>query len=95
MGQNGHGQLGDGTKKQRRSRVAVVGFGAVVCTVPAVLGKTSTAAKTAMVRAHCRVGTLRRVASRKKRDMVLAVTPRPGTRLLKGARVGMTVSRGH
>jgi len=95
MGQNGHGQVGDGTKKQRRTRVAVVGFGAVICTVPAVLGKTSTAAKTAMVRAHCRVGTLRRVASRKKRDIVLAVTPRPGTRLLKGARVGMTVSRGH
>jgi alpha-tubulin suppressor-like RCC1 family protein len=95
MGQNGHGQLGDGTKKQRRTRVAVVGFGAVVCTVPAVLGKTLTAAKTVMVRAHCRVGTLRRVASRKKRDTVLAVTPRPGTRLLKGARVGLTVSRGH
>ena len=95
MGQNGHGQLGDGTKKQRRTRVAVVGFGAVVCTVPAVLGKTFTAARTVMVRAHCRVGTLRRVASRKKRDTVLAVTPRPGTRLLKGARVGLTVSRGH
>jgi alpha-tubulin suppressor-like RCC1 family protein len=94
-GQNGHGQLGDGTKKQRRTRVAVVGFGAVVCTVPAVLGKTFTAAKAALVRAHCRVGTLRRVSSRRRRDTVLGATPRPGSRLLKGARVGLTVSRGH
>jgi alpha-tubulin suppressor-like RCC1 family protein len=93
-GQNGHGQLGDGTKKGRRTSVAVVGFGAAVCTVPAVLGKTLAAAIAAIARSNCRVGTVRRVASRRKANTVLAASPRPGTRLLKGARVGLVVSRG-
>jgi alpha-tubulin suppressor-like RCC1 family protein len=93
-GQNGHGQLGDGTKKGRRTRVAVVGFGAAVCTVPAVLGKTLARAKAAIARSNCRVGSVRRLASRRKVNTVLAASPRPGTRLLKGARVGLVVSRG-
>src|SRR4029450_1321507 len=62
-GQNGHGQLGDGTKKGRRTSVAVVGFGAAVCTVPAVLGKTLAPAIAAIARSNCRVGTVRRVGA--------------------------------
>jgi alpha-tubulin suppressor-like RCC1 family protein len=93
-GQNGHGQLGDGTKKDRRTSVAVVGFGAAVCTVPGVLGKTFTAARAAITRSHCRVGRVRRLASRRKTNTVLGESPHAGTRLLKGARVGLTVSRG-
>jgi len=93
-GQNGHGQLGDGTKKGRRTSVAVVGFGAAVCTVPAVLGKTLARAKAAIARSNCHVGSVRRLASRRKVNTVLAASPRPGTRLLKGARVGLVVSRG-
>jgi beta-lactam-binding protein with PASTA domain len=93
-GQNGHGQLGDGTKKGRRTSVAVVGFGAAVCTVPAVLGKTLARAKAAIARSNCRVGSVRRLASRRKVNTVLAASPLPGTRLLKGAQVGLVVSRG-
>jgi alpha-tubulin suppressor-like RCC1 family protein len=93
-GQNAHGQLGDGTKMGRRTSVAVVGFGAAVCTVPAVLGKTLARARAAISRSNCRVGTVRRLASRRKANTVLGERPHPGTRLLKGARVGLTVSRG-
>jgi alpha-tubulin suppressor-like RCC1 family protein len=93
-GQNGHGQLGDGTKKARRTSIAVVGFGAAVCTVPAVLGKMLARARAAITRSHCRVGSVRRLASRRKANTVLGESPGPGTRLLKGARVGLVVSRG-
>jgi beta-lactam-binding protein with PASTA domain len=62
--------------------------------VPAVLGKTLAPAIAAIARSNCRVGTVRRVASRRKANTVLAASPRPGTRLLKGARVGLVVSRG-
>jgi alpha-tubulin suppressor-like RCC1 family protein len=93
-GQNAHGQLGDGTKKGHRTSAAVVGFGAAVCTVPAVLGKTLARAKAAIARSHCRVGTVRRLASRRKANTVLGASPHAGTHLLKGARVGLVVSRG-
>jgi len=93
-GQNGHGQLGDGTRKARRTSVPVVGFGAAVCTVPPVLGKTLARARAVLRRSHCRVGSVRRLASRRKADTVLGESPHAGTRLLKGARVGLVVSRG-
>ncbi|HUK95675.1 MAG TPA: PASTA domain-containing protein [Gaiellaceae bacterium] len=94
-GGNTHGGLGDGTKIDRHRPVGVIGFGGVVrCVVPNVLGEPLAKAKTRIARAHCRVGTVKRVASRKKKNTVVGESPRPGKRLRKGARVNLTVSRG-
>jgi alpha-tubulin suppressor-like RCC1 family protein len=95
-GANGAGALGDGTETRRLRPVAVVGLGAppVRCVVPNVLGKTLAKARARIVRAHCRVGAVTRVASRKPGNVVLAQTPRPGRRLKVGARVNLKLSRG-
>jgi hypothetical protein len=95
-GANGAGALGDGTETRRLRPVAVVGLGAppVRCIVPNVLGKTLAKARARIVRAHCRVGAVTRVASTKPRNVVLAQTPRPGRRLKVGARVNLKLSRG-
>jgi beta-lactam-binding protein with PASTA domain len=62
--------------------------------VPNVLGEPLAKAKTTIVRAHCRVGAVKQVASRKKKNTVVGESPRPGKRLKKGARVDLRVSRG-
>jgi alpha-tubulin suppressor-like RCC1 family protein len=94
-GWNLYGQLGDGTTTDRHKPVAVIGFGgAFKCLVPNVLGTPLAKAKTRIVRAHCRVGTVTRVASPKKKDTVVGESPRPGKRLKKGAKVKLKVSRG-
>jgi alpha-tubulin suppressor-like RCC1 family protein len=93
-GENRHGQLGDGTRIERRTRVGVIGFGAFICVVPRVLGNALQTARAAIVHAHCRVGTVTQVASAKKRNTVLRESPRPGKLLKSGARVSLTVSRG-
>jgi beta-lactam-binding protein with PASTA domain len=93
-GENRHGQLGDGTRIERRIRVGVIGFGAFICVVPRVLGNALQTARAAIVHAHCRVGTVTQVASAKKRNTVLRESPRPGKLLKSGARVSLTVSRG-
>jgi beta-lactam-binding protein with PASTA domain len=51
-------------------------------------------AETKITRAHCRVGTITRVASPKKKNTVVGESPRPGKRLKKGAKVKLKVSRG-
>ena len=93
-GQNGQGQLGDGTRTERRTRVGVIGFGAFMCVVPPVLGNGLGTARAAILHAHCRVGAIRHVASPRKRNTVLRESPRPGKLLKSGARVNLTVSRG-
>jgi beta-lactam-binding protein with PASTA domain len=52
-------------------------------------------AKRAIVRAHCRVGTITRAYSaRVPRGRVLSERPRPGRHLAAGAKVNLVVSRG-
>jgi len=76
----------------------VIGFGAsppsVRCVVPNFVGRLLASAKTKITRAHCRVGTVTRVAPAKKKNTVVGESPRPGERLKKGARVNLKVSRG-
>jgi beta-lactam-binding protein with PASTA domain len=65
------------------------------CLVPAVVGKPLAKAKTAIAKAHCRVGKIARVRSSKARKgRVLKESPRPRTKLKNGAKVNLTVGRG-
>jgi subtilisin family serine protease len=65
------------------------------CRVPRVTGKTLPKARRALVTAHCRVGTIGYVWSRRVvRGRVLSQRPRPGARLRTGAKVALVVSRG-
>lgn len=64
------------------------------CKVPHVVGLTLAKAKTRISRAHCRTGKIKhKAAPRKKKNHVLAQSPRPGRRLANGARVNLTVGR--
>jgi len=59
-----------------------------------VVGLTLAKARTRIRAHHCRTGKIKRkAASRKKRNHVLAQSPRPGRRLANGARVNLTVGR--
>jgi beta-lactam-binding protein with PASTA domain len=64
------------------------------CVVPKVLGKLLANAKTAVTRAHCRVGTItRRQSSARKRGKVVGQSPAAGKRLKNGAKVNLTVGK--
>jgi hypothetical protein len=64
------------------------------CLVPRVIGKTLGRAATLILRGHCRVGSVtRRHSVRKKRGKVLAQSPRAGRSLQVGARVKLVVGR--
>jgi hypothetical protein len=65
------------------------------CLVPNVKRKKLAAARSALTRARCRLGTVRRAYSnRVKRGRVVAQSRRPGARLPRGAKVNVVVSRG-
>ena len=65
------------------------------CIVPKVKGKTLTAARRAILAAHCAVGHVRRAASKKiPKGRVLAQAPAPGKHLKRGSKVNLVVSRG-
>jgi beta-lactam-binding protein with PASTA domain len=67
----------------------------VRCVVPNVIGRTLVIARAKLIRAHCRVGTVRRVFSTKrKRGRVLAERPLPGTRHRRGFPVNLKVGKG-
>jgi alpha-tubulin suppressor-like RCC1 family protein len=95
-GLNAQGMLGDGTETNRLRPVNVVGFGPppVQCVVPNLVGKRLAKARARIVRAHCRVGTVARVASTKSKNVVVHQSPRPGKRLKAGFRINLNVSRG-
>lgn len=64
------------------------------CLVPNVVGKTLGRAATLILRAHCRVDSVtRRHSVRRKRGKVLAQRPRAGRSLRVGARVRLVVGR--
>jgi PASTA domain len=66
------------------------------CKVPNVFGLASAAAKTAIVKAHCTVGAVRKVHSDVfYPDRVMTQSPQHGATLAPKARVNLTVSLGH
>ena len=68
---------------------------ASACKVPNVVGKRLGAAGMAITKAHCRVGTVRRRASKKvERGRVISQSPKPRKRLQNRGRVDLVVSRG-
>jgi uncharacterized delta-60 repeat protein len=75
---------------------AVARFVAVrYCLVPNVRRKALGAARTALRRAHCTGGKIkRRYSSRVRRGRVISQTPRAGAKLAEGAKVALVVSRG-
>jgi alpha-tubulin suppressor-like RCC1 family protein len=75
------------------SRQAVLKVGS--CVVPRLAGRTLARARRALAKAHCAVGSVRRVYSaRVPAGRVLSQRPRHGRRLAFGARVNLVVSRG-
>ena len=68
---------------------------ALRCQVPNVKRRTLRRARIALVRAGCRVGTIRRRYSRVRKGRVIAQSPgRPGTKAYRGFRVNVVVSKG-
>lgn len=65
------------------------------CVVPRVKGKPLAAARSAINRANCSVGRVRKAFSAKVRKRrVISQRPRPGASLPQGARVNLVVSKG-
>lgn len=68
---------------------------AAKCKVPRVSGMKLPAAEKALRRAHCRVGKVKHVSSRKiHRGRVTSTTPRMGRKLRAGSKVDLIVSKG-
>jgi beta-lactam-binding protein with PASTA domain len=59
-----------------------------------VKGKSLSIARRRIAAAHCRIGHIRRVKSRKPKGIVLAQRPRAGKTLPRASRVSLVVSRG-
>jgi len=65
------------------------------CKVPKVIGKSLAKAKTAIKKAHCKVGKISHKASTaKKKGKVIGQTPKAGKKLKNGAKVNVTVGTG-
>jgi hypothetical protein len=66
----------------------------VRCHVPALREKLLRVARTRIAAAHCSLGRIRYVRSKKKKGLVLAQSPVAGKTLPRGTRVKLVVSRG-
>jgi Glucodextranase, domain B/PASTA domain len=67
----------------------------VKCKVPRTKGMKLPAAERALRRAHCRVGKIKHVHSKKIAEgRVMGTTPRAGRRLAAGAKIQLSVSKG-
>jgi hypothetical protein len=65
------------------------------CVVPGVRGKSVAAAKSALIDAHCRVGSVKTVHSTSVvAGKVISQSPAAGRRFAAGTRINLTVSRG-
>jgi PASTA domain-containing protein len=68
---------------------------AAACVVPKLIGKRLAVATRLIARNHCRVGSIKRIASlRIPRGRIVRESPKPGRRLENRARVNLLVSRG-
>ena len=66
----------------------------VFCVVPRVTGKSLARARKSIRRAHCSVGRVRRVRSRRPRGRVISQSLKPGARKDVATKVNLVVSRG-
>ena len=64
------------------------------CTVPKVTGRTLAAARSAIVRRHCRTGKVGYAYSRKRKGVVLSQSRKPGLELPTDSKIDLVVSRG-
>jgi hypothetical protein len=64
------------------------------CRVPRVVGRTLAYARRVIRAARCGVGRIRYTRSTRARGKVLRQSPRAGTRLVRGGKVALWVSRG-
>jgi subtilisin family serine protease len=64
------------------------------CVVPRLVGRRLAEARTAIGRAGCRVGRVRRARSRSRAGRVIEQRPRAGKHLAPHSRVNLTLSRG-
>ena len=72
----------------------VLGTPATRCIVPRLAGKTLAATRTALRRAKCALGRIRRIRTRRARvGRVVAQGTRPGTRRPPGTKVAVTIGR--
>ena len=72
----------------------VLGTPATRCIVPKLAGKTLAATRTALRRAKCALGRIRRIRTRRSRvGRVVAQGTRPGTRRPPGTKVAVTIGR--
>jgi hypothetical protein len=91
---NGDGKPDLVTADGGANAVSVLANTMVTCTVPQVRKKALSAAKRAIVRAHCRVGKIRRSYSTVTKGRVTSQSPKAGTMLPGGGKVKLVVSRG-
>ena len=62
--------------------------------MPNVKGKTVAKARAALVAKKCKLGAVKQAVSKVKKGRVVSQTKRPGTRLPRNSRVGVTISKG-
>jgi len=92
---NGDGKQDIATANNGANSVSVLVNATGRCVVPQLRFSPLRAAKRAITRANCRVGTIRRIYSKlMKRGRVISEKPKPGTVLRKGGKVNLVVSRG-
>ena len=92
---NGDGKPELATANAQVNTLSVLGNTTGLCVAPKVIRMTVAAAKRAIARADCRVGTIGRAYSRTvKTGRVISQRPRPGMVLRKGGKVTLIVSRG-
>jgi hypothetical protein len=71
------------------------GTGNAKCVVPKVKGKTLAAARTAIVKAHCTVGKIKKASSKQvKKGHVISQNPAAGGTLSSGSKINLVVSKG-
>jgi Regulator of chromosome condensation (RCC1) repeat/PASTA domain len=96
-GRNNSGQLGDDRACGSRcpTPVQVVSFGRAQCVVPKLVGKKLAAAKRAIGKAHCAVGKVTKVSSKRvKKGRVISQKPKPSTTRPAAWQVALRVSKG-